>query len=156
MTNQTYEYALITWLSVAFIAAAASDWRTRTIPNLLNAAIALGAPFYWISQGMMWQEMAFTAGTAFVVFLIFMIPFAVNQMGGGDLKLIGAASLWFPMDQLSRFLFVMACFGAGLTLMFVLHHRHTKQLGKVWTPYGIAISLAGLFVISQRFINHFG
>jgi prepilin peptidase CpaA len=156
MTNQTLEIALFAWLGAAFIAAAASDWQTRTISNRLTGTMAIGAPLLWVAQGMMWQEMAFTGGSALVVFLIFMIPFAVNQMGGGDLKLIGAAALWFPMEQLSRFLFVMACVGAGLTLIFVVHHRYTKRLGKAWTPYGIAIAMAGLWEISQRYINHFG
>lgn len=153
MTSQTIEFVLIATLAVAFVAAAVSDWRTRTIPNQLTLAMALGAPLFWLAQGMAWQEMAFTAAVGLVIFLIFMIPFALNQMGGGDLKLIGAASLWFPMDQLSRFLMVMACFGAALTLAFVLHHRRTKAPGKVWTPYGIAISFGGLWVISERFIN---
>ncbi len=156
MTNQTYEYMLIAWLAAVFLAAAASDWKTRTISNLLTGMMAAGAPFYWMSQNMVWQEMAFTAGASLVVFLIFMIPFAMNQMGGGDLKLIGAAALWFPMTELSQFLFVMACIGAVLTLGFVIHHRRAKIIGKVWTPYGLAISMAGLWVISQRYINHFG
>jgi prepilin peptidase CpaA len=156
MTNQTYEYALAAWLVMAFLAAAASDWRSRTISNLLTGMIAIGAPFYWVSQGMIWQEMAFTAATGLVIFLIFMIPFALNQMGGGDLKLIGAASLWFPMEQLSRFLFTMACLGAGLTLLFLINHKVKKLPGRSLTPYGLAISMAGLWVMSQQYINHFG
>lgn len=155
MTSQIIEYGLIAWLGIGFIIAAVSDWRTRTIPNRLTLAIALGAPFYWLSQGLTWQEIAFTVGVALVIFVIFMIPFALNQMGGGDLKLIGATALWFPMGELGRFLLIMACVGAALTLGFLLHHRRTKKPGQAWTPYGIAISIGGLWVLSERFVNYF-
>ena len=155
MTSQIFAYALAACLGIGFVAAAVWDWRTRTIPNRLNLAIALGAPFYWIAAGISWQEMAFTAGIALIVFVIFMIPFALNQMGGGDLKLIGAAALWFPATEVGRFLLIMACVGAALTLAFFIHHRSTKAPGPSWTPYGIAISVGGLWVLSERFINQF-
>jgi prepilin peptidase CpaA len=102
-----------------------------------------------------WPDMAIQFGLGFGTFLFFMIFFAIGQFGGGDLKLLGALALWLPITPLLNTLIIMALGGGLLTLVAYLAHKWSKKEGQVETPYGIAISIAGLFVIYQRYINHF-
>ena len=77
------------------------------------------------------------------------IFFAIGAMGGGDVKLIAALGLWFPLGHMMNLLLVMSILGGVLTLAMLVHHKFTKKPGRPEIPYGIAISAAGLCVIFQ-------
>src|SRR3954471_22138740 len=95
--NGGFATILIVLLACGLAAGAVFDWRSRTIPNWLNAAIALGAiPFWWASGLSLWPGVALHVGIALAVFAIFYIPFHFGWMGGGDLKMLGAVALWLP------------------------------------------------------------
>ena len=77
-------------------------------------------------------------------------------MGGGDVKLLGALALWLPLLAMLKLLLIMSILGGVLTLIMLAIHRWQRALGKPEIPYGIAISLAGLWVMIERNFNHFG
>ena len=81
--------------------------------------------------------------------------FALGMMGGGDVKLLGALALWFPWQVLMALVMLMAVLGGAVTLVVLIHHRIAKKAGQPEIPYGVAISLAALWVIGERYLNQF-
>lgn len=149
--------ALHAGLALLLVIAAIGDIRTRTIPNWLNLAIALMAPVLWYFSGLEpWPGMALQVGIALVCFVLFTGAFALNMMGGGDVKLIGALALWLPLGQLVPFLLVMSIIGGVITLAMWGREKIRKSGSVLEVPYGVAIALAGLWTIHERYLNHFG
>jgi len=152
-----FSWFLIALLAAALLAAAVGDWRTRTIPNWLNGAIALGAiPFWWASGLSLWPDVALQVGVALGVLLIFFLAFQLGQMGGGDVKMLFAIALWLPPMAVFQLIMIMAIAGGVLTIALLIPHRLLKQAGNPEIPYGIAIAFGGLWLIGERFLNHFG
>ncbi len=141
-------FLLLGVLAVLLIIAAIGDWRSRTIENWLNLAIALGAPLWWFANGeALWPDVACHIAIAAVAFLAFFGLFAVNAMGGGDVKLIAALALWFPLVPFVSLLTVMAILGGVLTVAMVIRQNRLKLPGRPEVPYGIAIALGGLWTV---------
>ena len=137
-------------LGLALVVAAVGDWRRRLIENWLTGGIALAAPLLWWIQGYdIWPQIGIQIILAVALFLVFLIFFAIGAMGGGDVKLIAALGLWFPLTAMMNLLLLMSILGGVLTLAMLVHHRLTKKPGRPEIPYGIAISAAGLWTIFQ-------
>jgi prepilin peptidase CpaA len=154
MTGEIATSALLTLLAVLLVAAAVTDLRSRIISNRLNLAIALLAPVYWLASGIpAWPDMVLQIALGIGVFMTFAVLFALRMMGGGDVKLLGAVALWFPWQATLFLLVLMAIIGGGVTIITLVHHRMTRRLGQPEVPYGIAISLAGLWLVGERIIN---
>ncbi|HEX5184471.1 MAG TPA: prepilin peptidase [Allosphingosinicella sp.] len=148
---------LVVLLACGLVAAAACDWRSRTIPNGLNAAFALGAiPFWWASGLPLWPGVALHVGIALVIFAIFALAFALGMMGGGDVKMLAALALWLPPGAVLQLLVIMSVAGGLLTVAMLIPHKVRKIAGQPEIPYGIAIAFAGMWLISERFLNQFG
>ena len=147
---------LVGALALMLVAAAATDIRSRTIPNWLNAAVALGAiPFWWASGLALWPDVAVQVGLAGLLFAIFAAAFAAGFMGGGDVKMIAALALWLPPGATVVMLVLMSIGGGLLTVAMVVRHRLAARRDAVEVPYGVAIAGAGLWLIGERFLNHF-
>ena len=156
MTGEYFKLALLCALGVLLIAASVTDLRERIISNRLNLTIAAMAPLWWIANGLpIWPGMAMQLVLALAVFALFATLFAMGCMGGGDVKLLGALALWFPWSAVLSMLMIMAILGGVVTIVTVVHHRMTRRLGQPQIPYGIAISLAALWLIGERYLNHF-
>ena len=137
-------------LAGLLVHAAWGDLRTRIIGNRLNLAIALGAPLWWLAQGLpLWPDAAIQIGLAVLVFAVFAGCFALGMMGGGDVKLLAALALWLPPVPMLRMLVVMALAGGVLTLAFVILHRARKAEGRPEIPYGVAIVFAALCALGS-------
>jgi prepilin peptidase CpaA len=150
MTGEYFRLGLMAILGGLLVAAAITDLRARTISNRLNSAIAVIAPFYWLACGLpVWPAMAMQLLLGGIVLIVFMASFYMGWMGGGDVKLLAALSLWFPWQAVIMLLMLMAIVGGGVTLVTVVHHRMTKRLGQPEIPYGIAISLAALWLLGS-------
>jgi len=148
---------LVLILAAALVAAAVGDLRTRTIPNWLNLAIAIAAiPFWYLSGVELWPDVALRIGIAAAVFALFAAAFALGMMGGGDVKLVAALSLWLPPAAVLALLVVMSLAGGALTLAMAARHRFARRTEKLEIPYGVAIAFGGLWLISERFLNQFG
>jgi prepilin peptidase CpaA len=155
--NMGLSWILLGLLAAALLACCWWDLRTRTIPNWLNLAIALLAIPFWLALGLtFWPEMALRIGVAFVAFWVFAAAFAMGAMGGGDVKLIAALSLWLHWQQVLVVIFLMSLAGGVLTLGYLIRHKLAKREEKLEIPYGVAIAFGGLWLISERFLNQFG
>jgi prepilin peptidase CpaA len=154
--KEEFSWLLIGLLAATLLAAAIGDWRSRIIPNRLNAVIALLAVPYWWAIGVsLWPGVALQLGVAACVFGAFALMFHFEWMGGGDVKLAGALALWLPAVSVLKMLVVMSLAGGVLTLVMLIAHRIAKSAGNPEVPYGIAIAFAGLWIIGERFLNQF-
>jgi prepilin peptidase CpaA len=151
----------LSWLLIALLAAllgvaALLDWRSRTIPNWLNGAIALLAFPFWYASGLSpWPDILIQLALAAGVFAVFALAFHLGMMGGGDVKMLAALALWLPLGSLLQLLAIMSVAGGVLTLAMLIPHRIAKAAGRPEIPYGIAISFAGLWLIGERILNQF-
>jgi len=149
-------HVLLAILVLLLLIAAVTDLKARIIANPLNLAIALLAPAYWWSSGLApWPDMAMQFGLGAIVFALFAAMFALGWMGGGDVKLLGALALWLPIMPLLQMLFLMSVLGGALTLVVLAAHRIRKLKSNPEVPYGVAISAAALWVISEPYLNQF-
>jgi len=118
--GNVYASFLLGALALLLVWAGIEDARTREIANWKNALIACLAPVWWVANGLpVWPDMAIQLGVALIVFAVFAGCFAIGQMGGGDVKLIGALALWLPLQPLVAMMMTMALIGGGLTLLMV-------------------------------------
>jgi prepilin peptidase CpaA len=148
---------LIAALSALLLAAAVGDWRSRTIPNWLNAGIALLAiPFWWANGLSLWPDVALQIGVAMAVFAVFALAFYMGAMGGGDVKMVAALALWLPAGAVLKLLVIVSIAGGLLTLAMLIRQRMARLEGQPQIPYGIAIAFGGFWLIGERFLNHFG
>lgn len=155
--NVGLNWILLGLLAPLLLAASWTDIRAREIPNGLNLAIALLAiPFWWASGLALWPDVALQAGVAALVFAVFAIAFYFGQMGGGDVKMLGAVALWLPWDGVLNLLVIMSLAGGALTLAMMLRKRLARAEGQPEIPYGVAIAFAGIWLISERFLYQFG
>lgn len=156
MFNVGFTELLLLWLAAILVVAAVIDVRTFTISNRLNLSVALGAPLYWTSIALApWPGMAVQLAAGGVVFLLFAGAFYAGMIGGGDVKLAAALSLWFPPGGTVKFLVFMSLAGGVLTLGIVAWHRVVRREGNPQIPYGVAIAFGGLAILAQRFLNQF-
>ena len=148
--------ALPVALALLLLSCGIEDARTREIANGKNAAIALLAPLWWVAIGLdPWPGMAVQFGAAAIVFALFVGAFALGQMGGGDVKLIGALALWLPPLATVSLLIAMSLLGGALTLLLLLERRVRRGAGAIEIPYGVAIAGAGLLMLREPLVNHF-
>ena len=142
--------------ALTLLVAAWTDLRSRTIPNLLTAGLALAAPAWWWANGYaLWPDVAGQLLLALLIFALFTIAFAIRAMGGGDVKLIGALALWLPWEPVLRMLFVMSLVGGLITIAMMAAKRIRRHAGAIEVPYGVAISCAGLWALGERYLYHF-
>lgn len=146
-------YGLLAALATGLLTAAFTDLRRREIDNWLTAAIALGAPLFWMSTGISWLNIGFHIGIALATFLVLLALFAFGLMGGGDVKLLSALSLWITPIWYAKMILVMAIAGGALTLLFGAHHLLRRKREKLEIPYGVAISAAGLWVLASKHLG---
>lgn len=144
-------------LALLLVFAGIEDVRKREIANGKNAAIALMAPLWWWSCGYaLWPDVVIQLALAAVVFGVFVAAFALGQMGGGDVKLIGALALWLPLQPLTWMLVVMSLLGGALTLLLIVERRWQRRQAAIEVPYGVAIVIAALFAFHEPILNRFG
>jgi prepilin peptidase CpaA len=89
----------IVTLTVACIACV-TDLRTRRIPNVLTFGAAAAGLVYQVATGGLEGLGAGVLGWL-VAFVLFLLPFALGGLGGGDIKLMAALGAWLgPADAL--------------------------------------------------------
>ena len=153
MLDDPFKYGLLAMLAIALLVAAFTDLRSRHIGNWLNGAIALGAPLFWWASGLsLWPDVALQLGVALTTFAALAVLFALRAMGGGDVKLLTALALWIAPMLFLKLLVVMALVGGVLTLVFGAWHVMRKRREKLAIPYGVAIALAGLWVLGTNYL----
>lgn len=159
MLTDLLHYGLLIGLAIALLYASFTDIRSRTIANWLNLAIAAGAPVFWWASGMaLWPDMAWQLGFALMVAAILIGIFALGLklnmviLGGGDIKLLGALSLWLTPIMFLQLLIVMAVAGGVLAVGFVARRIILKPKRYASLPYGVAITFGALWVLYPMLI----
>ena len=156
MFNAGFTNLLLLALAATLVVAAVIDVRTFTISNRLNLAVAAGAPVYWVSAALSpWPGMAIQLAAGGFVLVVLAGAFYAGMMGGGDVKLAAALSLWLSPPAILKFLVLMSVAGGVLTLGIVAWHRIRRGEGRPAVPYGVAIAFGGLAILAQRFFNQF-
>ncbi len=156
MTTDTLAYALLAGLAIALIVSIYTDIRYRLIFNKITRPIALAAPLYWYaSGGLNAADISIHLVTAIATFTFFSLLFRFGMMGGGDVKLFAALALWFEWTDVVRLVLYASLLGALVTIVFVVIHKYRQGVGRARIPYGVAISLSGLWMTGERFFNHF-
>jgi prepilin peptidase CpaA len=134
--------------------AAWHDVSTMWIPNWVS--IALGAAFIpaAMAAGLSTGEIGMHLLVGAIVMLACVGLFFLNVFGGGDAKVIGAASLWIGLPAMTSFVFWMALAGGLLgILLLVLRkmklnptHEWSKRLlaPETGAPYAVAIAVGAL------------
>ena len=157
------------WISgaaclLALVYAVVSDCRHLIIPNWTCVTVAIAFLPAALINGAAPLTMAIHYGVGLGVLLAGIILFARGIMGGGDLKLLAAASIWTGWNGLLDFLFLVAVLGGVLALLVFAALRlkgriavlgRVKWIGKDTAksqpiPYGIAIGLAALALLPQN------
>jgi prepilin peptidase CpaA len=156
MVEPGFTDLLLALLALILVAAALIDVRTFTISNRLNLCVALLAPVYWWSIALpLWPDAAVQVAMAVAVFAALAVAFYAGMMGGGDVKLAGALALWFSPISTLHFLLFMSLAGGALTAALVIAHRIRGKEGRPEIPYGVAIAIGALIILTQRFLNQF-
>lgn len=162
MLNDIVAISVLAVFPAALAAAAMSDFLTMKISNRLS--LALAAAFFLLAPlvGLPLADLGMSLAATLVVFAVCFALFAANVMGGGDAKLLTAASLWFGFDHsLVTFLVLVAYAGGGVTLLFLVLRARADMVmsigiplpvsvvGTKKIPYGIAIALGGLIAFAE-------
>jgi prepilin peptidase CpaA len=156
MFNGGFTDLLLLALAATLVVAAVIDMRTFTISNRLNAAVAAGAPIYWLSIALNpWPGMAIQLAAGALVFVLMAGAFYAGMMGGGDVKLASALALWFSPAGTVKFLVLMSLAGGVLTLGILGWHRLQRREGRPAIPYGVAIAFGARAILTQRCRNQF-
>lgn len=143
-------------LVAALLYATWTDIRARIIPNPLNAGIALAAPLWWWACGVApWPGIAIQLAVAAVALLIFAGAFAIGAMGGGDVKLITVLALWLAPLDFMQVIVWMSIGGGILTVAMLVWHKARKIETPLEIPYGVAIALAAIPVLAERYFYQF-
>jgi len=148
-----FSLALLAILALLLLVAAATDIRSRIIPNSLNLAIALLALPWWFALGLSGSEILLQIALSIAVLALFGACFAAGMMGGGDVKLLAALGLWLPFGALATMLAWMAIGGGVLTLAMLGAARLRKASARPEIPYGVAIVAATLLVVANDILT---
>jgi prepilin peptidase CpaA len=147
---------LLGLLGLILVSAGIEDAHHRRIANWKNAAIALLALPWWIANGLsVWPDMAMQLGVALIVFALFAAAFHFGLMGGGDVKMIAALALWFPIAPLAMMLVIMSLAGGAITVAMMIDKWLRRQSAQPEVPYGIAIAIAALLTLREPIFNQF-
>ena len=157
MMNGGFTHILTAILAGLLVWAAIVDLRTRTIPDWLNIVVAAMAPLFWWASGIaFYPDAVERICGAYLMFVVLFGMFSLGGMGGGDVKLGTAIALWFaPLATL--IFFIVTSFAGGFVSVgaWIYHHKIRRSEGKTEVPYGVAIAFGGLWLLAQRFLNHF-
>ena len=139
--------------AVIFIVAAGSDLRHRRIGNELVAAL-LGIAalrlclFAGLAAALSSVLASLTIGSLLVV------AYGRGWIGGGDVKLITAACLFFGAHDIPAFILATALAGGVVSLAALAHAltqrvaaRGSAAIPAATIPYGAAIAAGGLWVM---------
>jgi prepilin peptidase CpaA len=147
--------------------AAFEDLRRLMIPNALTLSLCVLWPFYIVATPTLFSVLGSLA-CAIAVFLVGALCFSRGYLGGGDVKLLAAATLWAGPVATVPLLVLTGVLGGLLALLLLIPPgAHvfsvaraklgpadvpTKADTAVPVPYGIAIAAAAMIVI---FLPHF-
>jgi prepilin peptidase CpaA len=140
------------------VIAAVRDLTTYTIPNWISGALAAAFVPAALACGANWPTIGLSALIGVGMLVVGIVLFALRWIGGGDAKLMAAASMWLGLQGLAPFVLYTGLAGGGLALMLLAARsswlRPFAAIGPGWvdrlatpggaTPYGVAIAVGAL------------
>lgn len=156
---------------VLTLVAAFRDFRAYIIPNWISAAIAalffITALATWI-MGAPQVSIVLHVLISALVGLTLLVLFAGGHLGGGDVKLLTAISLWAGPGHIVPLLLVTTLAGGVLALVIMLVNRINRSVltnagpsnettnFRTDLPYGIAIMVGMLWLTAKTLPWLFG
>src|SRR5579864_8597781 len=160
---------VVTAFGVVMAAAAVEDFRRLIIPNMLVIMLVGLWPVYFAAVAPSLYGALAAIGCAVAVFIGGAILFSRGYLGGGDVKLLSAATLWAGPGGTPELLLLTGVLGGALALFLLLPPggqlaiAARQLLGQppapparglsMPIPYGVAIAGAALLVTLP---HHFG
>ncbi|MGI9355478.1 MAG: A24 family peptidase [Rhizobiaceae bacterium] len=133
-----------------------SDLRHMRIPDRLSFLL-LGL-FLLLALSQPFSETGLRIAQALCVFLLCFAGYFFRLLGGGDVKILTALSLFVPLTYASEVLLVFSGTLIGGTSLVVLARRVTSDTSSDWAylnssklPMGVPIGLAGLIVVGWAY-----
>jgi len=160
--------AFLTLFPVMVIIAALTDATSFTIPNRISAILVVAFFPAALALARPAGEIGADAAVCFVALLAGMGMFAAGWIGGGDAKLLAAASLWLGLPAMPVFLIVTALSGGALAVLLMNARSPWVQpylsgapgwLTRLATPgadvpYGVAIATGALAAFPACALMH--
>ena len=146
--------ATISILKVVLAAAVSAvvvmqDIRHRRISNNLCAVLLfIGMLSACLSRG--WSGLAEGLLGAALGFVIFLIPYGLGGMGGGDVKLMAAFGALIGVQGVLPALLLVAMAGAATSVFYLLWMRLRGHAIPVAIPYAPAIVAGSLLVVVSQ------
>ena len=157
-------YLLLSVFPACLLIAGGNDLLEMKIPNWISlllisvfflSVLYLGPPLEDVFANIALSIGVFVAGFSL---------FAINKLGGGDVKILAAASLWIGVGAFLSFFVKMILIG-GLFAFLILMFRRTPLLPVYahtpWVmnlhqsakqmPYGVAIAGVGIFSLPETY-----
>jgi prepilin peptidase CpaA len=140
------------------IVGAIKDLTSFTIPNWISAALVLAYFPAAFLVGADLGQIGLGAAIGFLMLVIGIGMFAARWIGGGDAKLMAAASLWLGWPAIIDFVLITALAGGALAVVLTTARKTPLQAavlrGPDWmhklvekdgpAPYGVAICFGAL------------
>jgi Flp pilus assembly protein protease CpaA len=165
-----YPVSYLGLATLLLLVGAGWDAWKRRIPNALNALLGLSG--LWAqANGRGLVAVAHGLGAAVVTIALLWIPWLKGRIGGGDVKMAGAAAVWMGLSGLPLYLLTIALAG-GLVgaVCYALSARSARReirenlasaavtsslppiplkggAGRISVPYGVAVALAALVML---------
>lgn len=143
--------------AICLLMAAISDLFTMTIPNRISVFLLASFVVLAPVSGLPWAEISMSFAAGVIVLLVCFGFFALNVMGGGDVKLLAASAVWFGFSPaLGAFILQTALWGGLVTLLVLLIRKQADRFAAIGefvpapilttkkVPYGVAIGIAGI------------
>jgi prepilin peptidase CpaA len=136
------------------IFAAWHDVSTMTIPNWVSITLAIVFIPAAMTAGLSLEQIGWHLVFGAIVLVVCAGLFYLNVFGGGDAKVIAAASLWTGLAGSAPFVMGMAIAGGGLAALLIALRRMKIQSNQPWAarllspeegaPYAVAIAIGAL------------
>jgi prepilin peptidase CpaA len=166
MSEWLLEFPFLVLYLYCLCYAILSDIRALKIPNWISITLVVGFVLYAIlSWGKL--DLLMRLLVTAVIFCVSFVFFYRNWLGGGDVKLLAAVSLWVGPAHILAFVIIMGLLGVllAITMMWLrprldadatLSRLKAPQPVARWIregvcPYGLAIGLAGLAMVPRVF-----
>jgi prepilin peptidase CpaA len=152
----SFDFVPVAGFASLMAGAAFEDFRRLVIPNAIVASLCVLWPLHLAAASSFNLIGSLgAAGCAVAVFLAGALLYSRGLIGGGDVKLLAAATLWAGPGATPALLIVTAVLGGLLTLVLLFcamlratfNGANAAAVSSLPVPYGAAIAAAAMIVI---------
>src|SRR5690606_16080062 len=121
---EVLQLALLALLPALVIVAGLKDLTSMKIPNWISGLLILGFFPTALLLGLPLPTIGLHLGIGVVALMIGLGLFALNWLGGGDVKLMAATCLWLGLGGSGLFVLATALIGGLFSLGLLLARTH--------------------------------